>query len=65
MKRRDAGQNGHVICRVEPGSIADELELEPGDILLSVNGQKIGDIFDYQYLTNEEYLEILIRKKTN
>ena len=29
----------HVIKRVLPGSIAEELELEPGDELLSVNGQ--------------------------
>lgn len=52
----------HIIHRVLPGSIAQELELEPGDELVSVNGQEIEDIFDYQYLTNEEYLEILIRK---
>lgn len=52
----------HIIRRVLPGSIAQELELAPGDELVSVNGQEIEDIFDYQYLTNEEYLEILIRK---
>ena len=52
----------HVISRIEPGSIAEELELEPGDVLVSVNGQPVQDVFDYQYLTNEEYLEILVRK---
>ena len=52
----------HVIKRVLPGSIAEELELEPGDELLSVNGQQIEDVFDYHYLINDEYLEILIRK---
>ena len=52
----------HVISRIEPGSIAEELELTPGDVLISVNGQSIEDIFDYHYLINEEYLEILIRK---
>lgn len=52
----------HIIKAVEPGSIAWELELEPGDVLLSVNGEAVEDIFDYQYLTNEEYLEILVRK---
>ena len=52
----------HIIRRVLPGSIAEELELEPGDELVSVNGQEVEDIFDYQYLTNEEYLEILIRR---
>lgn len=57
MKHRE-----HVISRVEEGSIGEELELEPGDVLLSVNGKPVGDIFDYRYLINEEYLELLVRK---
>lgn len=52
----------HVIASVEPGSIAEELELEAGDILLKINGNKIEDVFDYHYLMNEEYVELLIRK---
>lgn len=52
----------HVIASVEPGSIAEELELEPGDALLEINGNKIEDAFDYHYLMNEEYVELLIRK---
>jgi len=52
----------HVIASVEPGSIAEELELESGDILLEINGNKIEDVFDYHYLMNEEYVEILVRK---
>lgn len=53
----------HRIRGVEPGSIAEELELEEGDVLLSINGQPVRDVFDYRYLTNEEYLTVLIRKK--
>ncbi|MGN0352687.1 MAG: DUF512 domain-containing protein [Roseburia sp.] len=53
----------HVIDRIEEGSIAEELELEPGDILLSINGKEIEDVFDYHYLINDDYLEVLIRKK--
>ena len=52
----------HVIASVEPGSIAEELELEPGDVLLEINGNKIEDVFDYHYLMNEEYVELLVRK---
>ena len=52
----------HRIAKVLPGSIAEELELEPGDFLLSVNNETVEDIFDYHYLINEEYLEIVIRK---
>jgi putative radical SAM enzyme (TIGR03279 family) len=55
-------QKEHIIRVVEPGSIADELELEPGDVLVSVNGQPVSDVFDYHYLINEEYLEIFVRK---
>ncbi|MBS6196216.1 MAG: DUF512 domain-containing protein [Clostridiales bacterium] len=53
----------HVIRKVLPESIAEELELEPGDELISINGQPIEDVFDYHYLINDEYLEILIRKQ--
>ena len=54
----------HTICKVQPCSIAEELELEPGDVLLSVNGHEIEDVFDYKYFTNEEYLTVLVRKGT-
>lgn len=45
------------------GSIAEELELEPGDELLRVNGEIIEDVFDYHFQTNDTYLELTIRKK--
>lgn len=54
----------HTIYKVAPGSIAEELELEPGDVLLSVNGHGIEDVFDYRYFTNEEYLTAVVRKRT-
>ena len=52
----------HKIKEIVPGSIAQELELEAGDVLLAVNGQEVEDVFDYHYLANEEYLTVLIRK---
>ena len=52
----------HVIDKVLPGSIAEELEIESGDVLLSINQHEIEDVFDYQYYTQEEYLNVLIRK---
>jgi len=51
------------IQNVEAGSIADEAGIEPGDILVSINGEKIKDIFDYRYLTSEEALTVCIQKK--
>lgn len=53
----------HIIDGIEPGSIAEELEIEAGDMLVMVNNTEIGDIFDYHYLINDEYLEVLIEKK--
>ena len=53
----------HIISQVEEGSIAWELELEPGDELISINGQKIEDVFDYHYLVNDEELVLLVRKE--
>lgn len=52
----------HVISAVVPGSIAQEMEIEAGDVLLSVNGQVPTDVFDYRYLMNEENVLVLIRR---
>ena len=52
----------HKISRILAGSIAQELEIEPGDVLLSVNDTEIKDVFDYHYQLNEEYVTVAIRK---
>ena len=52
----------HIVEKVAPDSIAEELEIEAGDVLVAINGNKIEDIFDYQYYTQDEYIEVLIRK---
>ena len=52
----------HMISRVLPDSIAEELGLEPGDRLISVNGQPVEDVFDYRYLMNEELVVLLVEK---
>lgn len=52
----------HVIKEVLPNSIAEEMEIEPGDILLEINEQKIKDVFDYRFFIKDEYIEVLIRK---
>ncbi|MCI7813883.1 MAG: DUF512 domain-containing protein [Lachnospiraceae bacterium] len=55
--------NEHKIDRVLPGSIAQEMEIEPGDILLAIDGKEIEDIFDYRYLVESEQIVVLIRKQ--
>ena len=53
----------HIVSAVTPGSIAEEMEIEPGDVLVSVNGQEPEDVFDYRYLMNEEEVLVVIRKQ--
>ena len=55
-------QKGHLIKTVKPDSIAEEMGIEPGDRLLEINGETVEDIFDYQYMIEEEYVEVLIAK---
>ena len=54
----------HKIRSVQPGSIADQLGVEAGDCLLTVNDRVVEDVFDYRYLTQVEELTIVIRKGT-
>ena len=51
----------NVIIKIEKDSIAQEIGLQAGDILLAVNGQPVKDVFDYRYLIQEEYVELTIR----
>lgn len=52
----------HIVKEVEPGSIAEEMGIEPGDRLISINDHEIEDVFDYHYLVNDEELVLLIEK---
>ncbi len=61
-KERKMKNTAHKIEKIEPHSIAEELGIEAGDVLLQINGQDVEDIFDYQYLVQDEYIEVLIRK---
>lgn len=53
---------GLLIERVEPGSIADELEIEAGDRLLAVNGEELRDIIDYNYHASDDSLLLEVEK---
>jgi putative radical SAM enzyme (TIGR03279 family) len=53
---------GGRIVGVEPGSLAEELDIRPGDELLAINNEAVEDIIDVQYYAAEEELELLIRR---
>ncbi|MCL2873922.1 MAG: DUF512 domain-containing protein [Defluviitaleaceae bacterium] len=55
----------NVIIKVEKGSIAEELGISPGDILLNINGMPIQDIFDYRMAIFDEYIELEIGLKSD
>ena len=50
-----------IVRAVAPGSIAEEMDIRPGDAVIAINGQEIEDVFDYQFLIEDEYVEILLR----
>jgi len=52
----------HYIKKVREASIAEELEIEAGDYLLSVNETEITDVLDYKYQMFDEYVTVLIEK---
>lgn len=61
LGERQARQVGHkgqprggVIDAVDPGSPCDLAGIRAGDILLRINGRKVRDAIDYQFLTADE-----------
>lgn len=51
------------ISAIQSGSIAEELGIEAGDLLLSINGCEIKDIFDYRYHIADSEISVEIEKK--
>lgn len=51
------------ISKVYNNSIAEEVGIEVGDLLISINEQPIHDIIEYKFLLSDEYLEVEIKKK--
>ena len=48
------------ILKIYPGSLAEELELVPGDKLLKINGIKLRDIIDVSFAFADEEIEMLV-----
>ena len=49
-----------VILRVLEGSIAEELELVPGDKIIAVNDMPLRDIIDFSFAMADEEIELLV-----
>ena len=48
---------------VDKNSVAEELNIKVGDILLEYNGQKIVDILDYYFLEGQESFTLKVKSK--
>lgn len=53
----------NIIVKVLKNSIAEEMELEPGDVLISVNNSSVKDYIDYKYQISDENVIFEVRKK--
>ena len=52
---------GVLIQGVEPGSIAQEVGIEPGDRLLAINDRLIEDVLDYRYVSSLSDRELMVK----
>lgn len=62
MELGNIKETKNIIEEVALGSIGEELELEKGDLILSINGKQVKDIIDYKYLISDNYILLKIEK---
>ncbi len=53
---------GMEIIRLTPESIAEETGLEPGDLVVAINGEPVRDLIDFRFLESEELLTVEVIK---
>lgn len=51
-----------IVSEVEAESIADEIGIETGDEILSIDGQKMSDLIDYNFYCKTEFLTLSVKK---
>lgn len=55
---------GLVVAKTQPGSIAAQIGVEPGDRLLALNGNPVDDWLDYRFYSTDEQLTVTLGKKS-
>jgi NifB/MoaA-like Fe-S oxidoreductase len=53
---------GGVVSAVEPGGLAAQMGLRPGDVILTVNGYPLRDVIDFRFYSAEEEVELEVRR---
>ncbi|MBN1642367.1 MAG: DUF512 domain-containing protein [Anaerolineae bacterium] len=54
--------SGGVVTAVAPGSMGRALGIQPGDVLLEINGHRLRDVLDVQFYAADEDLELVVRR---
>ncbi len=53
----------HKIVSVNKGSPADLAGIRAGDLLIRLNGEEVGDVFDYHYQAEEVSVSVTVRRE--
>jgi putative radical SAM enzyme (TIGR03279 family) len=61
IARRPARPGGEVVG-IAPGSPAEEIDLQPGDRILSINGQELRDVIDFQFAAADDSLALVVER---
>ena len=53
---------GGLVNTVQPSTLADQMGLRPGDVVLAVNDFLLRDVIDFRFYAAEEEIELLVRR---
>lgn len=56
-------KNGIIVDGVRAGSPASAAGLQAGDVIMSINGNRIVDLIDYLFYADEEKLDLIVSRK--
>jgi putative radical SAM enzyme (TIGR03279 family) len=46
---------------VKPGSLADQAQVQPGQLLMEMSGRPVRDILDYQFFLHDENVQLVLK----
>ncbi len=52
------------ITRIVPGSIAESLDLQQGDHIVSINGEVVCDVIDFRFTVADERITLTVKKRS-
>ncbi len=56
-------KHGLLIREILPGALAQEMELEPGDRVVAINGQPLRDLIDYEFYISDDPLLLEVERR--